>query len=174
MKEQLLIDCCPICSHLRADHPSLLDDILAFPSIMFSAPSTERRYRDGKYRVIGCPHVRPIFGPWPTEDAARQAIRERFAALRLERQALYETSTQRQEPSGADGTAEAETATLPLQEPREAERVCEGLASSPSAEPGAGDETVACEVGNSVWMSHDLDWTMKCKRCGFQAPEIRA
>lgn len=75
---------CPNCSHLRRieQHSLLLDDVLAIPSVLHSFPSSERRYRDRRYRVIGCPCIRPAFGPHPTEQAAREAIRDRLVVLR--------------------------------------------------------------------------------------------
>lgn len=75
------LDYCPVCSHFRANHRELMEDVLVTPTILHSAPQKDRRYRDGRFRVIGCPHVRTAFGPWDTEQEARAGIKKAFARI---------------------------------------------------------------------------------------------
>jgi hypothetical protein len=75
-------DACPICSHVKTEHNGLLDDVLVFPIIMHSAPQKDRKMRDGKFRVIGCPHFRDVFGPWESTGEANDAIADQTAKLR--------------------------------------------------------------------------------------------
>ncbi len=82
IREEMLQSCCPFCTRLRADHPDLLDDVIVIPSILVSAPSSERRYRNGTARIIGCPHVREVFGPWPSEYEAKIALEDHLDKLR--------------------------------------------------------------------------------------------
>lgn len=87
MLTELPRGCCPKCSHLKSQHPELLNDVLVFPTIIESAPSKDRRYRDGKWRVTGCVHMREVFGPWPDQLAAAFACEELFNRLRKEKEA---------------------------------------------------------------------------------------
>lgn len=81
------LDYCPVCSRLKANHRELLEDVLVTPTVLHSAPQKDRRYRDGRFRVIGCPHVSKAFGAHDSEAVARQAIQDTFRLLREQRQA---------------------------------------------------------------------------------------
>ncbi len=74
--------CCPNCSHEATPANMLFEDVLVVPSILSSTPRPGVKFRDGKYRVIGCPHIREAYGPWETEADAKQAIADRLAELR--------------------------------------------------------------------------------------------
>lgn len=75
---------CPRCSHLRTEHNGLFEDELCIPAILSSTPRPGVRYRDGKFRVIGCPCIKPAYGPHQTEQAAKDAIAMCLAALRAD------------------------------------------------------------------------------------------
>lgn len=183
----LLDTACPFCSRLRADHRDLLEDVLCFPSIVVSAPSSERRYRNGSARVIGCPHVRHVFGPHENENAAKIALAQQLAHLRTLKAAeqerlnftlarkLNETHEghQGQVSGGTAGPPSTVAPALPLQEPGEAELVRQSVADRPSAEPGGSTGAVACVVGGTTWMNHDWDYRGQCKRkCGAVLPPL--
>ncbi len=55
------------------------------PSILHSAPQHGRKMRDGKYRVIGCPHIRPAFGPHDTMGEAQGAVATLLSQLHGEK-----------------------------------------------------------------------------------------
>lgn len=138
----LLDMACPDCSFLRARHRELLEDVLIFPTILHAAPREGVRFRDGKYRVIGCPHVASCFGPHATQEAAQQAVRDRFMAMR---RGDYEQKEQR------------------LGAPPE---------SGEHAAAGEDAAAGACQVGSNIWMQHLLGINGKCVRCNFQYPKL--
>lgn len=180
----LLYTACPFCSRLRTDHRDLLEDILVFPTVVVSAPSSERRYRNGSARIIGCPHVHDIFGPHDSEAVAKAVLADHLAMLRLKKAAEQELldftlarnetheGHQGQVSGGTAGPASTVAPALPLEEPGEAERGNPSMAGSPSAEPGGSTGAVACVIGGTTWMNHDWDYRGVCKRCGDVLPKL--
>lgn len=78
---------CPACSRLASPERDLLDDILVSPVITFKPAFQTRSGTVGpKWRIIGCLHVRDIFGPYDDEDAAKAAVAARFGELRAIRE----------------------------------------------------------------------------------------
>lgn len=71
---------CPLCSYLRADHPELLNDVLALPTLW--------QGRAGKlwYLSDRCHHGADLFGPYQSEAAAKGAWNARVECVAAQEQ----------------------------------------------------------------------------------------
>lgn len=194
-KAQLPDACCPCCSRLRASHPALVEDVLVFPNIFKGTNTT-------LWRVTGCLHVRPAFGPHPSEQAAQQAVAQVFDRLRQEKDqdrarllaALHHEKTIQPESDelrltdpaprlDAERSPSLRDEPQRVADPAPVGGQADGLerrASEESERAGASDEggefvmgAPICEVGSNIYMQHDLNWTTKrCNRCGWEYPKL--
>lgn len=82
---EMVAGACPLCSFLRAEHRELCEDVLVFPRVTQSAAQSDWRYRNGTYRITGCPHMRPVFGPHATLAEAEAALAAHLAGLRRQK-----------------------------------------------------------------------------------------
>ena len=169
----MTLDYCCYCSHFRATHPELLEDVIVTATVLHSAPQKDRRYRDGKYRVIGCPHIRPAFGPHRTNECAHIAIRDTYQRLRESREAetkrldqLLYGRNQVQIETGTSGTSQGDAGAVQGEEASGTQPVSAAVAPAETGLSSGDDPSVevapVCEAGGSIWLQHDLGIDGRC------------
>lgn len=99
----LLGAACPLCSFLRADHRELCEDVLVFPAI------TKGRL-GGKFRISGCVHMAPVFGPHATQVEAEEILAAHLDRLR-EQKARASAQIERSAEIAAKARAQMEEKT---------------------------------------------------------------